>query len=77
MLSSARPRPPTPTPIHAIRANHADGDTVLFEYASECLAVELAALVAVEYLWLAVQAYRFFQAVHTERGIHGVTNAPG
>ena len=45
---------------------HADGHTLALEHADKGVAGELRALVAVEYLRLAVVAQRVFQAVHAE-----------
>src|SRR5690349_4646245 len=61
-------RPTTPV--------HADGYAFALKHAYESMARELHALVAVEHLRLAVRAQRIFQAVHAERRVHAVADAP-
>ena len=71
-----------PKPLHkdvVIRpapAIHADGDPLAIEHTRVGLAGELAALVAVEHLGLAVHAQGVFQAVHAKRRLHAVADSP-
>jgi hypothetical protein len=53
---------------------HADGDCLAFHNVSEDFAGELAALVAVEYLGLAMLAQGVFQAAQAEGRFHAVAD---
>src|SRR4029077_10716609 len=57
-------------------AVHADGDPVLDQHASECRAGELAALVGVEDLWLAVAGESVLQRLDAECRLHRDRYAP-
>src|SRR5271157_1540365 len=67
-------RSPEPLDEHVVApsalAVHADGDPVLLEDAGERLAGELAALVAVENLGLAVFAEGLLERLDAEAGLH-------
>ena len=62
-----------PAPAPAV---HADGDPLAIEHAREGLAGELAAMVTVEHLGLAMLAQGVLLAVHAKRRIHAVTDSP-
>src|ERR1700683_1333660 len=51
-------------------AVHADGDLVFGQYAGECRASELAALIGVEDLRLAVTSQSILQRLDAERRLH-------
>src|SRR5450830_1215424 len=51
-------------------AIHADGDPVFDQHASECSAGELAALIGVEDIRLAVPSYGILQRLDAERRLH-------
>jgi len=55
---------------------HTDGDFFLFQNADEGITGELRALIAVENLRFSMNTQGFFQAIHTKRRIHGITNPP-
>ena len=55
---------------------HTDGNALAFQNVREYIAGELAALVAVEHLGLAMLSQGVFQAVHAERRFHAVADAP-
>src|SRR5262245_31286233 len=57
-------------------AVHADGDPVFDQHASECRAGELAALVRVEDLRLAVMCQSMLQRLDAECRLHGYRYAP-
>ena len=71
-----------PKPLHkdvVIRpapAVHADGNGLAFQNVCEGSAGELAALVAVEHLRLAMLSQGVFQAVHAKRRFHAVADSP-
>jgi hypothetical protein len=72
----------TPQPLNVdivcptAAAVHADLDTFLFQPASESFAGELAALVGIEDLGLAVQSERFVQRFDAEARVHGDRQSP-
>jgi len=71
---------PQPFDHHFIQppalAIHRDADTIGLEHARELEAGELAALIGVEYLWLAVTVYGFFQSFKAKAGVHAVRQTP-
>ena len=58
-------------------AVHADGDLVGFEYVDELRAGELAALIGIDDLGLAVAGDRLLQCLDAEVGVHCVGEPPG
>jgi len=58
-------------------AVHADRDLALDEHVGEDLRGELAALVGVEDLGLAMPGHRLLQGFDAERGLHRDRQAPG
>ncbi len=61
---------------HAAPPVHGDRDLGVLEHAGEVEAGELAALVGVEDLGLAVSGHRLVQGLDAEPGIHGVRQPP-